>query len=158
VKAGQILAALELGLFLAGHEVRSRCICALAAGAGLIAGMAIGVSPPGSPRLRSSVRGFAAGLAVAAGYAGRSGAVLGAVCGLALGASCWPDQGTVPGIVVLALVNAIGVLLVSAGLAYAGGLTAGPQAAHWRRIGLRVAGAWLFAVTCLVLAFSLSQG
>lgn len=158
VKAGQLLLAVGLG-FAMGNIKREACPKAiLLGGAFLFAGLLCALFlSSGFITLSLLALTFLSGCLVAAAISRPSAIyMMAALGGGGLGASFLPQAGQFSSNVVLITANVIGVSLVTGGAALISHWAFQRQSALWPKIGVRILGSWLLAISALMLAFELA--
>lgn len=158
IKAGQLLLAVGVG-FAIGNISRPAIPKALwLGGIFLLAGL-FGALFMSSTFVTLSLFAliFLVGCLVAAAIS-QTRVVYFGVClaGLGLGASFLPQAGQFPSNVALITANLLGVALLTGGAAMLSHWVFYRQTALWPKIGIRILGSWLLAISALMLALELA--
>ena len=158
VKAGQLLLAVGAGFAMGNIQREAFPKAILLGGVFLLAGL-LGALFLSSGYITLSLLAltFLSGCLVAAAISRPSIIyIMAALGGGGLGASFLPQAGQFPSNIVLITANVIGVSLVVGGAALMSHWAFQRQSALWPKIGVRILGSWLLAISALMLAFELA--
>lgn len=158
VKAGQLLLAVGAGLALGNLAKEALPKAIILGGAFLLVGL-LGALFMSSDFIIIALLllTFLTGCLVAAAI-GRPSVIyiVGALSGAGLGASFLPQAGQFPFNIVLITANLFGIILLMGGAGMLSYWAFHRQSALWPKIGVRILGSWLLAISALTLAFELA--
>jgi hypothetical protein len=158
VKAGQLLLAVGLGFALGNIKREAFPKAILLGGAFLFAGLLCALFLSSSFITLSLLALTLLSGCLVAAVINRPSVIymMAALGGAGLGASFLPQAGQFPSNVVLITANVIGVSLVVGGAALMSYWAFQRQSALWPKIGVRILGSWLLAISALMLALELA--
>lgn len=158
VKAGQIMLALGTGLIIGNlpKTVLSKTLklCLIIMVLGIFAALFLSLKPL---VLSLFALTFLTGCLVAGAVSNKPVIYATvALCGIGLGSSVFPQSGHLPAGLFLVIVNLVGLGLVVWGAAMLSHWAFHRQTALWPKIGVRILGSWLLAISALMLALELA--